>query len=113
MSKWFGTIGYAITSETRPGIWEESIVKKQVYGDINRISRNYQTTEHKNDDITINNELSIVADPFAMQNFQYIRYIDWMGTKFKASVSSINLPRITLSIGGVYNGPTGPSSGTP
>lgn len=37
MAKWFGKIGYAVTSETRPGIWEEVIVERNYYGDMTRI----------------------------------------------------------------------------
>lgn len=104
MAKWYGTVGYAITSETSPGVWEESITEKNYYGDLLRVNKRYQSTEHKNDDIDINNEISIVADPFAVQYFHAIRYVSWMGTKFKVSSATVDIPRITLAIGGVYNG---------
>lgn len=110
MAKWYGIVGFVETSETSPGVWEEVITEGHYYGDLNRVGRNWQNTEHKNDDVSINNELSILADPFAMNNFYSIRYVNWMGTNIKVQSVTVDIPRIVLALGGVYNGRTGPSS---
>ena len=33
MAKFYGKIGYAITGETKPGVWTDQIVEKDVIGD--------------------------------------------------------------------------------
>lgn len=104
MAKWFGKIGYAVTSETRPGIWEEVIVERNYYGDMTRNSRRLQAASQVNDDININNELSIISDPYAMNSFHAMRYAEFMGTKWKITNVEVQYPRLILSLGGLYNG---------
>ena len=104
MTKWFGVIGYAETVETTPGVWEEKIVERSYYGDVMRNTRRLQTTDQVNDNVDISNELSIVADPYAYQNFIAIRYVEWMGAKWKVSNIEVQHPRLRLTIGGVWNG---------
>lgn len=104
MAKWFGKIGYAVTSETRPGIWEEVIVERNYYGDMIRNSRRLQSASQVNDDININNELSIISDPYAMNSFHAMRYAEFMGTKWKITNVEVQYPRLILSLGGLYNG---------
>ena len=104
MSKWFGKIGYAVTEETTPGVWVEQITERNYYGDIIRNTRRLQTSDKLNDDINVSNEISIVADPFARDNFHAMRYIEFMGTRWKVSSVEVQYPRLILSLGGVYNG---------
>lgn len=104
MGKWFGKIGYAVTEETTPGVWVEQITERTYYGDIIRNTRRLQTSDKLNDDINVSNEISIVADPFARDNFHAMRYIEFMGTRWKVSSVEVQYPRLILSLGGVYNG---------
>lgn len=104
MNKFYGKIGYAITKETTPGVWVEQIVERSYYGDVIRNIRRLQSSENLNDNINISNEISIVADAFANQNFHSMRYVEYMGTKWKVSSIEVKYPRLILSIGGVYNG---------
>lgn len=103
MAKWFGAIGYAETVETSPGVWEEQITERYYYGELRRNSRRLQTSDKVNDDIAINNELSIVADPYAYQNFYAMRYVKKLGTMWKITDVQVEYPRLTLSLGGLYN----------
>lgn len=103
MAKFFGMIGYGLTAETRPGVWEEQITERQYYGDLVRNTRRLQSSEHLNDDINIANEISIVADPFACQNFHAMRYVEFMGAKWKITNVEVQYPRLILTTGGVYN----------
>lgn len=100
--KWYGEIGFAETVETRPGVWEEQITKHDYYGDVIRNTRRLQTA-NLNDDINVSNEISILADPYAYQNFHSIRYLEFMGSKWKVTNVEVEYPRLTLSLGGVYN----------
>lgn len=106
MAKYYGVIGFANTEETSPGVWEEVITERPYYGDVNRFNKRYDSRDQVNDNININNEISIVGDPFAYEHFAYLRYVEWMGVKWKVSSVEIHYPRLTLSIGGVYNGDT-------
>lgn len=104
MAKWYGNIGYASQVETTPGVWEEQITVRSYYGDLTRNTRRLQSADQLNDNLNINNELSIVADPFANQNFHSMRYAELMGTKWKITNVEVKFPRLILSLGGEYNG---------
>lgn len=104
MAKFYGTIGYVVTKETEPGIYEEVVVENVYYGDVLKDSRRLQERAKVNDDITISNRISIIADPFANNHFHSMRYVEMMGTKWKITDVEVAFPRLILSIGGVYNG---------
>ena len=106
MAKFYGKIGYAVTIETEPGVWVDQIAERSYYGDVIRNVRKLQTSDQVNDDINISNEISIVADPFAYQNFHSMRYVEYMGTRWKVQSIEVSYPRLILSVGGVYNGQT-------
>lgn len=106
MAKFFGAIGYAETKETTPGVWEEQITERTYYGDLIRNTRRLRTSDKLNDDINVTNEISIVADPFAYQNFHLMKYVAFMGAKWKIESVEVQYPRLILTIGGVYNGET-------
>jgi hypothetical protein len=104
MSKFYGTIGFAITTESAPGVWQDSIVTRNYYGDILRNTRQYQSGDSLNDNLNISNEFSIIADPFAYENFHSMKYVEYMGTKWKISnIDASQRPRLILTVGGVYN----------
>lgn len=103
MAKWYGVIGYAETAETEPGLWEEEIVERPYYGDLIRNTRRLQNSSSINDNVEISNELSIVADPYANQNFYSMRYAEFMGAKWKISSVEVQYPRLILTLGGLYN----------
>lgn len=104
MAKFYGVIGYADTMETAPGIWEEKITERKYFGELIRNTRRSESSGNLNDNINISNEISILADPFANQNFHSMRYVEFMGTKWKISSVEVKYPRLILTVGGVYNG---------
>lgn len=104
MAKFFGKIGYAETVETTPGVWEEKITEREYFGDLIRNTRSLQSGEQLNDNINISNEISIVADPFAYENFHSMRYVEFINAKWKISSVEVQYPRLILSVGGLYNG---------
>lgn len=104
MAKWYGVIGYAVTVETDPGVWEDTITERSYYGDTIRNTRMLQNSGEVNDNVNISNQISIVADPYANQNIYAMRYIEFMGTKWKITNVDVQYPRLILTIGGVWNG---------
>mgnify|MGYP003299132560 CR=1 FL=1 len=102
MAKWFGTIGYAKQVETEPGYWEEKITKRPYYGDIIRNTRALQNTSQINDDVNIGNQISILADPYAVNHIYAMRCIEFQGADWTVSNVDVQYPRLILSIGGLY-----------
>lgn len=104
MAKWYGMVGYAETVETRPGVWVEQITEKPYYGEVIRNVRRVQGSEYLNDNINVSNNISIISDHFANNNFHSIVYVEFMGSKWKVPSVEVQHPRLILTIGGVYNG---------
>ena len=109
MAKYSGMIGFreTVESETEPGIWEPHIKDHHLYGDVlknyvhNSFDAEFTTT---NRTPQCNNTLSLVADPYAYENFHNIVYAEFMGTKWTVSNVEVQYPRLLLSLGGVYSG---------
>lgn len=104
MAKFYGVIGFIETRETSPGVWTEQIVEKSYYGDILRNTRRLDSSEYLNDNLSISNQISIVADPYAYENFHSMKYIEFMNAKWKITNVDVQFPRLVLDVGGVYNG---------
>ena len=103
MAKFYGAIGYAKTTETAPGVWQERITERKYSGDILKNASKTHDGENLNPNLVLENRLSIVADPFAYANFHTIRYVQWMGAKWQVSGVEVQRPRLILTIGQVYN----------
>ena len=107
MSKWYGKVGYADDVETEPGLWEHQIIEKDYYGDLIRTRWIQQTpSDGINDNIMIATDISIVADPYAMNHCSTMIYAEVMGIKWKVTDVLPEYPRLTLTLGGVWNGET-------
>ena len=102
MAKFYGPIGYATLVETKPGVWEEQITERMYSGEVYRNSRSLQGANQVNDNINIAMEVSIIADPFARDNFHSMRYVGFMGANWKITNVSEQRPRLILTVGGVY-----------
>jgi hypothetical protein len=105
MAKYHGVIGFGESTETSPGVWEDTIVEHPYYGDVERNSRTLQEGSYLNDDLSVGNSISIVADAYANTHFFAIRYVSWAGTLWKVSNVDVQSPRLLLRLGDVYNGP--------
>ena len=102
MAKFYGTVGFVKTVESAPGVWTEQIVEHKYYGNVISRTRSLQSNG-VNDNINISDEISIVADPFANENYFAIRFVEYMGSKWKVQSISVQFPRLNLSLGGLYN----------
>ena len=105
MASVYDVIGYAEMKEETPGKWVEEIVERTYYGDVLSNTRRLQPADQLNDNINLSNRISIIADPYAMHNYFNIRYVKYMGAKWKvSSVDASQRPRMILTTGGLYNG---------
>lgn len=106
--RFYDIIGFGVTEpkDEDSDVWIPTLIEKKYYGDVIRNSRRLQALEYTstNDDVSISNQISLMADEFALQHFHEIRYAVFMGTKWKVSDIEFQGPRLLLTLGGVYNG---------
>lgn len=103
MAKFHGNIGFAENYEARPGVWADRIVEREYFGDVLSKYFENRVSQDVNDDLTINNRISIVSDSYAFENFQFMKYVVYLGKKWKITNVDVQYPRLVLSMGGVYN----------
>lgn len=108
MAKFYGEIGYGEALETpqNSGVWVDHITERSYFGDVVRNSRTLSNGESLNDNISVGNSISIIADQYANEHFFDIKYVRWAGTLWTVSTVEVKSPRLILSLGSVYNGPT-------
>jgi hypothetical protein len=109
MTRFYGAVGFATSTEVRPGIWEDAITERSYFGEVIRNSRRLQASDESvNDDLTVENSISIVADAYASEHFFAVRFVRWSGAVWEVPTVEVHSPRLTLRLGGVYNGPVAP-----
>jgi len=116
MAKFYDVVGYnhgTIETPSESGVWVENIVEKSYFGDVLRNTRKSSEGEYLNNDISVNNSISVVADAYANEHFFAIRYVKWAGVLWTVSDVEVQSPRLLLRLGGVYNGKTAPAPETP
>lgn len=103
--KWFGKVGFSVTEPLEKGsdIMVHKVVDRPYFGELTRLSSKWETSGYKNDDKNLNTEVSIVSDPFALDHFSNIVYVEYMGVNWKVTAVEIQYPRLILSVGGEYN----------
>ena len=104
MAKWHGKVGYVTSVETEPGIWVTEATERPYSGDILKLSSRWATSSNLNDNVSITNQISILADPFAYQNFSSIKYVEFMDAVWEVSSTDVQYPRLILTMGGLWNG---------
>jgi hypothetical protein len=106
MAKWSGIIGYIKPEEVERGVWSDgSVIERVHYGDtISNRNRIQQSPDSTNSNISLMNNISIVADAFATENFGYMKYAVVKGVKWRITDIQVQYPRLILMIGGIYNG---------
>ncbi len=106
MARFYGPVGYGLDKDMGGSVFVTDVQEVNYYGDVRRNARRLDSGEYLNDNLIANVIVSIVADDFAIENFQYIRYVLWNGTRWKVTMIDVQWPRLILTIGGIYNGPT-------
>ncbi len=103
MARFSGNVGYEVDVEAEPGLWvQNGPTVRKYFGDVSRKSSRFQSAEKVNDDLSLSMEISIVADQFAYDNYSQIRFVEYMGVRWKVTNVEVQPPRIILSFGGVY-----------
>lgn len=105
MNKFYGAVGYGETVELEPGVTEYKVTERKYFGDVIRNTRRLDEGDKVIGDITTNNSISIVADPYAINHFHAMKYVVWAGVRWTVSQVEVAEPRLILRLGGVFNGP--------
>ena len=106
MAKFYGNVGYGESVESSPGVYTDVITEVLYLGEVNRNARRLEPRDQANNDLSVNNSISIVADAYANEHIFAMRYIEWQGVRWIVSEVTVEPPRLVLRLGGVYNGPT-------
>lgn len=108
MARFGGKIGFgeSVENPAGSGVWKDVITEYTYFGDVVRNARRLQEGDKVNDDITLENSISVVADEYANEHIFAMRYVEWAGKRWKVSKVEVERPRLILRLGGVYNGPT-------
>lgn len=113
MAKFFGEIGFGEQTNTAPGVWDDVITERKYRGDVVRNARTMEAGEKVNEDVAVDNSLSIIADKYANEHIFAIRYVRWAGSLWEVPNVEVQRPRLILRLGGVYRGPEAPASESP
>lgn len=103
MAKCSGKIGFALTVETSPGVFEERIVEKPYKGNITQLNAHVEDENSINSNFRINNNISVVANKYFLENLGHMRYVTYKGLPFKITSFQVIPPRLIFSLGSVYN----------
>lgn len=102
MARFYGKVFYEDTVETAPGVHTPTLTGRYYYGDLNRIARRYESGDLVNQNLTMQHEVSILADAYAFDNYAKIKCVEVDGSKWAANYVEINRPRIKITIGSLY-----------
>lgn len=102
MAKFYDEIGFYDETESVPGVWAPGITSIYYRGDT---LPNYIRNESQdiNDSVVLNYKFSILADTYALEHIRDIRYVKYLGTKWKVTNVEPATPRLIITVGGVYN----------
>jgi len=108
MARFLGEVGYgeSVENPEDSGVWINEITEFPYQGDVLRNTRQLEQGSKVNDDITVSNSISIVADEYAINHFFNIKYVRWAGVLWTVTDVEVRSPRLILTLGSVYNGPT-------
>lgn len=100
-------VGFAISKEKivdgkHTGVWTQDITEKEYFMELTKQVNKWSTGSGVNDDARFDSQISIVSDPFALQNFHSIKYVTYLGVKWKVTSVEIMRPRLLLTLGGEY-----------
>lgn len=112
MARYHGNVGFLICEDNQEtGMAENRAVEKPFFGTVIEHTRRWNETDHINDDLTVSNQISIVATDYAFRHASAIVYATFMGQRWKVISMRVKAPQIILTLGGIWNGSTPGTSG--
>lgn len=108
--KYYGALGFVEYIEEPVGVFREVIREYNYYGDVVRIINHSQGAEKVTDDLKVNNQISVLVDPYALENFANLRYATFNNSKWEVSAVELAYPRLVISFRGLYHEQPQPQS---
>ena len=104
MAKFAGLVGYVTQKESESGVWLPETVERKMHGDVIRAASSFNANEKVNEDVILQQRISLVGDQYAYANFTGLKYVTYLGVKWKVLSIEVNRPRLVVTLGGVWNG---------
>lgn len=105
MTRFFGRIGY-VKSVRSGGVSEYVATEREYYGNELRSVRYFTDETSVLGEVTQQTRISVLADAYALENYQDIRYLIKAGVVWTVSTVELDRPRLILTLSDKYNGPT-------
>lgn len=86
------------------GIVKRENIERKFRADVQRSNSNVQSGDKVNVNLRLDMSFQIKLDKFTFENFQWIRYVVFNGTKWSVTNVQTQRPRLIVQTGGVYNG---------
>lgn len=102
MARFIGRVGFAMYEEV-------DRIAREVYHEISYRGEyitsavRWMDKQQINDDLTMENRISLIASGYLRKHLGAIRYVVIGEEKWKVTRVEMRHPRVILSIGGVYN----------
>lgn len=102
MSRFSGKLGFVMTRETEEGVWLENVVELKAKGTIRSLYVRNDNSSSTNTNLRLTNEISILMDTKIIVYLETLKYVVWKGSKWEVQSISVNYPRLTINLGGLY-----------
>lgn len=104
--RYSGKIGYAVPTETAPGVWEDVITEVAALGDVVQRTEVLEGTDSVIPSYRTTTSISVPSGGVLKERYNDLRYVTYMGKNWTISSAVLQPPRLIIYIGEVYNGPT-------
>lgn len=106
MSRFEALVGYESPGEMVNHVYQAVVVERDYTGEELQVLRSLIDSGKVNSDISLLNRYSIWADAYALEHYSWIKYLVKDEVRWTVTSVEVQRPRLILSLGGVYNGPS-------
>lgn len=106
MAKFSGVIGFGVTDELVPGVYDDvNVIEKPYYGEYKKNVRKLEGGNGVVSNFQISTVVEVYEDNYLRENLSYMKYVGFHGLRWNVESIEISYPKLILTIGGVYVGP--------
>ena len=103
--RYSGKIGYAVQTETSPGVWEDTITERAKLGTVKQRTEALDSGSSVLPEYRTTTSVSVLCDGVLKENYDNLRYLSHLGKNWVIASAVMEWPELILYIGEVYNGP--------
>lgn len=104
--RYSGKFGFAVPTETVPGVWKDVVTERDYIGDVVQRTETFSVADSVIPQYRTTTSISVLCDGVLKESYKGLRYVEYMGENWVAASVVMQWPRIIVYIGEVYNGPT-------